>query len=313
MKLAPTLLLCTFAATAATTPRSAWSVQPFEALPLPDHTVRATDLAWLDEGLVTGVLSNAPEFSAAVSAPHFQATFGQRALELQDPSTGQRSPTRTERKLRLATALATSQIGLGSESLDFALGAAFHRNKISFDSASPSLVEGNRQALDVSAAVRMGPWRLSGDLLDAVDAGSDSGVGSDPRVSIDLGRAATDVPQFGARFSLPLRVGGEGGLRVGVGRVFREALSFSAEIGTTYRYELDTTVQLRHLVRRSLELDLGAGIRFRPAQPSDPAWIRNLVGTGPQAILRHLRLDVGGSWDLVRGSAGGAVSLGREF
>jgi len=103
-------------------------------------------------------------------------------------------------------------------------------------------------------------------------------------------------------------------LQLGVGRSFREALSFSAEIGTTYRYESDSLGGVRHLVRRSLEVALGTGVRFRPAQPSDPAWIRNVAAPfGGAGILRHVRLDLVGRWDLVRGSGGAAVSLGREF
>jgi hypothetical protein len=136
-------------------------------------------------------------------------------------------------------------------------------------------------------------------------------------MAFDLGRLEDEAPQFGARFEFPLRIGGEAGLRLGVGREFRQALHFSAEIGTTYREQTDTATSERKLVRRSLEAAIGTSLKFRPRQASDPAWIQALTdplgGSGAEWLLRDMQIGVQGTWDIVQGSGRGALTLGRDF
>lgn len=319
-RVALSLIAAAMAARAATTPRAPTSIQPFEALPAPDHTVRATDLAWLDNGKVTIAVGSSSEVEAAITAPHFQVAYGQRTLEVDDPETGLYGYRRTDRPLHLSTAISLSQVGLGGDAFDFALGAAFARDKRRFDTITAQTgAAGIRQSVDLSAAIRLGAWRATGGMLDAFDLQSDPGTTSDPRLAFDLGRLEDDAPQFGARFEFPLRIGGEAGLRLGVGREFRQALHFSAEIGTTYREQTDTSTGTsdRKLVRRSLEASIGTSLKFRPRQASDPDWIRALAdplgGSGAEWLLRDMQIGVQGTWDLVQGAGRGAVTLGRDF
>lgn len=311
------ILLATGLAQAATTTRAPTAIQPFEALPAPDHTVRPTDLAWLDDGLATLSLGTASEVQAAVSAPHFQVVYGQRTLSLEDASSGDHLWNQTNRALRLSTALATSQIGLGGDAFDLAFGASFSRDKRRFDTlVGATGARGVRQSADLSAAVRLGAWRIGGGVLDAIDIGSDSGVSSDPRVAVDIGRAAPEGFQAGMRLEIPWRAGHEAGLRIGVGRDFRRSLAFSAELGTTYREQTDSVSLERKLVRASLEASLGTSLRFRPRQDSDPAWIAALVdpfSAGSSVVLRGVQMGVQGTWDLVRGGGRASFSLGRAF
>jgi len=267
---------------------------------------------------VTVAVGSSSEVEAAITAPHFQVAYGQRTLEVDDPETGNYRYERTDRPLHLSTAIALSQVGLGGDAFDFAVGASFARDKRRFDTITAQTgAAGIRQSADLSAAVRLGAWRATGSLLDALDLQSDPGTSSDPRLAFDLGRLEDDAPQFGARFEYPLRIGGEAGLRIGVGREFRQALHFSAEIGTTYREQTDTSTSERKLVRRSLEAAIGTSLKFRPRQASDPDWIRVLVdplaGSGAEWLLRDLQIGVQGSWDLVQGAGRGAVTLGRDF
>ena len=301
---------------AATTLRAPTAIQPFQALPGPDHTVRPTDLAWLDNGKVNIAVGSSSEVEAAITAPHFQVAYGQRTLEIDDPETGFYGYRRTDRPLHLSTAIALSQVGLGGDFFDLALGASFERDKRRFDTITTETGSaGIRQSADLSAAIRLGAWRATGSILDAVDIQSDAGTTSDPRMAFDLGRLEDGAPQFGARFEFPLRIGGEAGLRLGVGREFRQALHFSAEIGTTYREQTDTTAHDRSWMRRSLEASIGTSLRFRPRQTSDPDWIQVLVdpfGGSSGRILRDMQIGVQGTWDLVHAGRG-ALTLGRDF
>jgi hypothetical protein len=243
--------------------------------------------------------------------------YGQRTLEIDDPETGYYGYKRTDRPLHLSTAIALSQVGLGGDVFDLALGAAFVRDKRRFDTITELTGSaGIRQSADFSAAIRLGAWRATGSVLDAIDVQSDDGTTSDPRMAFDLGRLEQDAPQFGARFEFPLRIGGEAGLRLAVGREFRQALHFAAELGTTYREQTDSVTHERSAMRRSLEATIGTSLRFRPRQPSDPDWIQVLVdpfGGSSSRVLRDVQIGVQGTWDLVQGAGRGAVTLGRDF
>lgn len=315
MKTKTALLLSALALDAAA--RSApLAPTTFDAAPGASHPGLASELAWLDGAKVTGALSSAPEYVGALSAPNFQVVFGRATNSITDPF-----DTRSEieevdaLRLRLGTGLALSQVGLAGGAFDASLGVAYDRDRIRLDRAG---LDGSRQWLDLSASARAGTWRIGAALAEAVVLESDSGLPEDPRLETRLGRVLADGTSWGTGLEVPLRGEGETGLRVGVGRAFREAVEFQGELATTYARVANPVLGRKEWVRRSLELRLGTRLRFRPwVSLDDPSWLRPVVdplGASREGfLLRGWELGVSASWDLVGGKARPAVELSRSF
>lgn len=289
----------------------------FDAAPGASHPGLASDLAWLDGAKITGAISSAPEHVGVLSAPNFQVFFGRVASSVADPFDADREIDEMETlRLRLGTGLALSQVGLAGGGFDAALGVAYERDRIRLDEAD---VDGSRQWVDLSASVRAGSWRFGAGLAEAAVLDADSGLPDDPRLEARLGRVLADGTSWGTGLEIPLRPDGETGLRVGLGRAFRDAVEFQGELATSYARLENPLHGGKEWVRRSLELRLGTKLRFRPWVPlDDPSWLRPVVdplgGVAQEGfLLRGWELGVSASWDLVGGKARPAVELSRSF
>ena len=312
-------LVCAAAAAsmAATAPRGPLAGFAFDMVPGEGHPAQSAELAWLDQGRVSGVASTGPEAEAILSAPHFQVVFGKRDRALVDAFRPDSAlDERRATTLRLGTALALSQVGLGGEDLDLAFGAAYQRDRIRHSSGSPT---GSRQWVDLSVAAKAGTWRLAAALEEFLPIAADSGLPEDRRVELELGRKWDDGLAWGAGLDLPLDDGGEIGLRAGVSREFREALEFRGALATSYAKGVDPRDGGRRYVRRSLELKLGTRLKFRPwVSADDPAWMRGMIdpARGPSSgdfLLRGWEVGVSAGWDMVTGTAKPALELSRSF
>jgi len=311
------LFLCAGIVHAAPIARAPMAGLAFDVVPGAGHPASPAELAWLDDGRVSAVAATGPEGEAILSAPHFQIAFGGVRSGVRDPfRTDSLVDHRQDTRLRLGTALALSQVGLGSESFDLSLGGAYERDRIRLVDAGLS---GSRQWLDASAMLKAGAWRLGGTLVEAVEIGSDPGLPSGRRLELEVGRLVPDDLAWGAGLDLPLRTGGEVGVRLGLSRGFRQALDFQGQLSTSYARATDPADGKERMVRRSLELRLGTRLKFRPwVATDDPAWIRNLVDPAPglsdgDFLLRGWEIGVSAGWDLVSGQARPAFELARAF
>lgn len=311
------ILALVAASHAATSLRAPTSAQAFDVAPGAPHPVRAADLAWLDGGLASAHLASGPEGGAILSAPNFQVAYGMTRGEEVDPLRPEILIDAMERtRLRLGTGLALSQVGVALEGFDVALGAAFERDAIRFDESD---VDGSRQWVDMSGSARLGNWRLGAELAEAVVVSSDSGLGRDRHLALELGRLHEDGFSWGVGMDLPLEDDGETGLRAGMSRDFRGAMLFQGEIATTYAKSPDPAGGGDRLVRRSLDLRLGTRLRFRPWVASDdPEWLRSIVdprvGGGVDGfILRGWEVGVSAGWDFVTGNAKPSIEVGKAF
>jgi hypothetical protein len=311
------ILLVAAGTHAATAPRAPLAGLAFDMVPGEGHPALSAELAWLDQGRATGVVSTGPEAEAILSAPHFQVVFAHRNETLVDafrPDSALDEEGTTT--LRLGTALALSQMGLGTEGLDLALGAAYQRDRVRHET---SPVSGSRQWVDLSLAARIGTWRLGVSGEELVEIASDSGLPRDRRIELEIGRKWDDGLAWGAGLDLPLDAGGEFGLRGGVSREFRQALEFRGALATSYAKGEDPSDGARRLVRRSLELRLGTRVKFRPwVSADDPRWMRGVVDPAWDVssggfLLRGWEIGVSAGWDMVTGQAKPAVDLTRSF
>lgn len=311
-------LLCVAAATqAATSPRGPLAGFAFDMVPGEGHPAQSAELAWLDQGRVSGVVSTGPEAEAILSAPHFQVVFANQDEALFDAFRPDSIlDDRRTTTLRLGTALALSQVGLGTEELDLAVGAAYTRDRVRDIEGA---VSGSRQWVDLSLAARAGTWRLAASLEEVLAIATDSGIPRDRRVELELGRKWSDGLAWGAALDLPLDAGGEFGLRAGVSREFRQAFEFRGALATAYAKGDDPRDGVRRLVRRSLELKLGTRLKFRPwMSAEDPQWMRGIVDpasawSSSDFLLRGWELGVSAGWDMVTGKAKPALELSRSF
>lgn len=290
----------------------------FDAIPGTPHPAVAANLAWLDMGLVGARLSAHPGAEGVVSAPHFQVGYGWRVDEIRDAFRPDSVVDRLDRReLRLATAMALSQMGLdafGRDGFDAALGFAFVR-----EDAESNETGAGRQGVDVSIAAKAGGWRGSAALRGAIEVSGDSGAARDEKLELRLGRIADDGFAWGGGIDIPVSDDGQAGVRLGLLREFRDAIGFHGQLSTSYSRRIDPASGAEELVRNSLELHLGTRIRFRPwgADEGD-SWMRQivdpLVGTGPEGfLLRGWEIGVSAAWDLVGGEARPAVELSRRF
>lgn len=311
------LFLCAGMVHAAPIARAPLSGLAFDVVPGAGHPASSAELAWLDEGRVSAVVATGPEGEAILSAPHFQIAFGGIQSGVRDPFRADSVVDhRKDTRLRLGTALALSQVGLGSEAFDLSLGAAYERDRIRLVDAGLS---GSRQWIDASAMLKAGNWRMGGTLVEALGIASDSGLPSGRRLELEVGRIVPDDLAWGAGLDLPLRPGGEVGVRLGLSRGFRQALEFQGQLSTSYARATDPADGKERMVRRSLELRLGTRLKFRPWVASDdPTWIRTLVDPAPDLseggfLLRGWEVGVSAGWDLVSGQARPALELTRSF
>lgn len=312
-------LVCAAAAAsmAATAPRGPLAGFAFDMVPGEGHPAQSAELAWLDQGRVSAVASTGPEAEGILSAPHFQVVFAHQERPLVDALHPNRvQDERRSTSLRLGTALALSQVGLGGEDLDLALGAAYQRDRIRHASKGPS---GSRQWVDLSAAAKVGTWRIVAALDECLPIAADSGLPDDRRLELELGRRWDDGLAWGAGLDLPLDEGGEFGFRAGVSREFRQALEFRGGLSTTYAEDFDPRDGARRFVRRSLELKLGTRLKFRPwVSADDPAWMRGVIDpasgfSSEDFLLRGWEVGVSAGWDMVTGKAKPALELSRSF
>jgi len=289
----------------------------FDASPGASHPGLASDLAWLDGAKVTGAVSSAPEFEGVLSAPNFQAVFGRSERSVTDPFDAGREVERAATlRLRLGTGLALSQVGWSAGAFDAALGVSYERDRIRLDEAG---IEGTRQWLDLSASARAGSWRAGAGLSEAFVLEADPGMPRDRRLETRLGRVLEDGTSWGVGLDVPLHDDGETGLKVGIGRTFRDAVEFHGELATAYARLENPVEGRRQWVRRGLELRLGTKLRFRPWVPlDDPSWLRPVVdplgaGSPDGFLLRGWELGVSAGWDLVGGQARPGLELSRAF
>lgn len=315
----PANLVCLAAATslAATAPRAPLATFAFDAIPGQGHPASPAELAWLDQGRVTGVVATGPEAQAVLSAPHFQVVYAGRDRSVVDAFRPDSVvDERRTTSLRLGTALALSQVGLGAGTFDLSFGAAWQRDRIRQSAWSPG---GNRQWVDLSASARLGTWRVGASLEEFLAISSDSGLPGDRRLELEAGRVWDDGLAWGAGLDLPLDGGGEFGLRAGVSREFRQALEFRGALSTSYSRDVDPRDGARRLVRRGLELKLGTRLKFRPwVSAEDPAWMRAVIDpargeSGSDFLLRGWEVGVSAGWDMVTGKARPALELTRSF
>lgn len=312
-------LVCAAAAAsmAATAPRGPLAGFAFDMVPGEGHPAQSAELAWLDQGRVSAVASTGPEAEGILSAPHFQVVFAHQERPLVDAfRPDSLLDERRSTTLRLGTALALSQVGLGGENLDLALGAAYQRDRIRHASQAPS---GSRQWVDLSVAAKVGTWRFVAALEEFLPIAVDSGLPVDRRLELELGRRWNDGLAWGAGLDLPLDEGGEIGLRAGVSREFRQALEFRGGLATSYAKDVDPRDDARRFVRRSLELKLGTRLKFRPwVSADDPAWMRGVIdptrgSSNGDFLLRGWEVGVSAGWDMVTGKAKPALELSRSF
>lgn len=311
------LLFVAAATQAATAPRGPLAGFAFDVVPGEGHPAQPAELAWLDQGRVSGVVSTGPEAEAILSAPHFQVVFAHRDETLVDAFRPDSSlDERRTTTLRLGTALALSQLGLGTEEIDLALGAAYQRDRVRHEESPGS---GSRQWVDLSLTARFGTWRLGVSGEEMMEIATDSGLPRDRRIELELGRKWNDGLAWGAGLDLPLDAGGEIGLRAGMSREFRQALEFRGALATSYAKGVDPSDGARRLVRRSLELKLGTRLKFRPwVSADDPVWMRSVVDPAWDVssggfLLRGWELGVSAGWDMVTGKAKPAVEISRSF
>ena len=304
-------------ASAATPPMAAGM---FDVVSSSTHPSAAAELAWLEGGLASGFVSTRPEGEGVVSAPHFQVLYGRMRVEPTAPFQTDSIVDRLDRTtLRLGTGMALSQLGLASPnpgSFDLALGAAFERTDLE---SYWYALDGGRQWLDVSVAARMGGWRAAVVLAEALEISSDSGFEGDRHLEVDLGRDHGDGLSWGCGFDLPLEKDGTAGLRLGLSRVFRDALVFQGEMATAYADETNAETGKREFVRRSLDLRLGTRLRFRPwGIDEGDSWMRRIVDPkilpGPDGfLLRGWEVGLSAGWDVVSKSAHPAFEIARSF
>lgn len=312
-------LICAAAAAsmAASAPRGPLAGFAFDMVPGEGHPAQSAELAWLDRGRVSAVASTGPESEAILSAPHFQVVYAHQDRNVVDAFRPEMIlDKRRAASLRLGTGLALSQVGLGGEDLDLAVGAAYQRDRIRHAWRSPS---GSRQWVDLSVAAKVGTWRLGAGLEEFLLIATDSGLPRDRRLELELGRRWNDGLAWGAGLDLPLVDGGEIGLRAGVSREFRQALEFRGALATSYEKGVDPRDDARRYVRRSLELRLGTRLKFRPwVSADDPAWMRGVVDPAPglspgDFLLRGWEVGVSAGWDMVTGKARPALEVSRTF
>lgn len=311
------LLFVAAATQAASAPRGPLAGFAFDVVPGEGHPAQPAELAWLDQGRVSGVVSTGPEAEGILSAPHFQVVFAQGDRVLVDAFRPDSAlDERTTTTLRLGTALALSQLGLGDQDVDLALGAAYNRDRVRHEE---SPVSGSRQWVDLSLAARIGTWRFGASMEEMLEIAADSGLPGDRRVELELGRQWSDGLAWGAGLDLPLDAGGEVGVRAGMSREFRQALEFRGAVATSYANGVDPRDGVRRLVRRSLELKLGTRLKFRPwVSADDPVWMRSVVDpvwdiSSGGFLLRGWELGVSAGWDMVTGKAKPALEVSRSF
>lgn len=306
---------------AAAAQREVMAFASFDATPSAPHPPLAAELAWMDGGRISAFASARPEGEGVVSAPHFQLLYGKGRCERVATLPRDSVVDRYDRtRLRLGTGLALSQIGLlegAPGGFDVALGASFERAQ---SVSRWTTLDGMRQWVDVSLAVRKGCWSVGATLVDAATISTDSGIDGARALGLKLQRTSREGLDWGGSLDVPLESGGEAALRLGVSRDFRDALSFQGELATSYGDEVDHETGDRELVRKSLEIRLGSRLKFRPWGASEgDSWMRKFVD--PQGLrarsggflLRGWELGVSAGWDLVGGQAVPAVELAKRF